>query len=113
MLSELNERAVDVLDLREPEGLRAQRIVYRYAIYTPQEEMKNVLIGKVEPRLQTLREAFGIEDYKIASGNAMIIIKYREKIGRIEGEIEGLDEKKRVLEDRQKAIERDEKSYNC
>ena len=72
--------------------------------------MKNVLIGKAEHRLQTLRKAFGIEDYKIASGNAIIIRnKIREKIVCIEGEIEDLDEKKRALEDRQKAIERDEK----
>ena len=35
--------------------------------------------------------------------------KIREKIVCIEGEIEDLDEKKRALEDRQKAIERDEK----
>lgn len=107
-VSELKERILDILHFREPEDPRAQSVIYRYAIYTPQEEMKNILVAKAEHRLQTLRKAFGIEDYKIASENAMILRnKIREKTVSIEGEIKDLDEKKKERDERKKAIEKD------
>ena len=97
-VSELKEKVLDILNFREPEDPRAQSVIYRYAIYTPQEEMKNILVAKAEHRLQTLRRAFGIEDYKIASENATILRnKIKERINRIAGEIQDLDEKREEL----------------
>jgi len=68
--SEIKERVLEILYFNEPPDPKAQSFIYRYAIYTPQEEIKNVLALKPDLRLQTLRKAFRIEDYKVAGENA-------------------------------------------
>ena len=45
---------------------------FRYAVFTPQEEMKQILRDSTR-RLETIRRAFGVEDYKTASENAKIL----------------------------------------
>ena len=68
--SEIKEKILEILDFNEPPDPKAQSLIYRYAVYTPQEEIKNVLALKPDLRLQTLRKAFRIEDYKVAAENA-------------------------------------------
>ena len=68
--SEIKEKILEILDFNEPPDPKAQSLIYRYAIYTPQEEIKSVLALKPDLRLQTLRKAFRIEDYKVATENA-------------------------------------------
>ena len=68
--TEIKEKVLEILDFNEPPDPKAQSMIYRYAIYTPQEEIKNVLALKPDLRLQTLRKAFRLEDYKVASENA-------------------------------------------
>ncbi len=68
--SELKETILEILNFNEPPDPKAQSVIYRYAIFTPQEEMKTILFLRADLRLQTLRKAFRIEDYKIAVENA-------------------------------------------
>jgi len=68
--SELKEKILEILGFNEPLDPKAQSVIYRYAIFTPQEEMKTILFLRTDLRLQTLRKAFRIEDYKIAGENA-------------------------------------------
>jgi exonuclease SbcC len=68
--TELKERILDILKFNEPPNPKAQSVIYRYAVFTPQEEMKVILTQKPDARLQTLRKAFGVEDYKTTSENA-------------------------------------------
>jgi exonuclease SbcC len=97
--TELKERILDILNFDEPSDPKAQSVIYRYAIFTPQEEMKEILIQDSDRRLQTLRKAFGIEDYKVASENVQNTVKeIRQKSKFLEGQISDLDEKEDVLE---------------
>jgi DNA repair protein SbcC/Rad50 len=68
--SEIKERVLEILGFNEPPDPKAQSLIYRYAIYTPQEEIKSVLALKPDLRLQTMRKAFRLEDYKVAVENA-------------------------------------------
>lgn len=68
--SEIKARVLEILDFNEPADPKAQSLIYRYAIYTPQEEIKNVLSLKSDLRLQTLRKVFKLEDYRVAGENA-------------------------------------------
>ena len=68
--SELKEKILEILGFNEAPDPKAQSWIYRYAVYTPQEEMKSVLGLSPELRLQILRRAFRVEDYKIAAENA-------------------------------------------
>lgn len=67
--SELKQRILQILKFNEPGNPNSVSRIFRYAVYTPQEEMKKVL-GDTKTRLETIRRAFGIEDYAIAAANA-------------------------------------------
>ncbi|MBI2184179.1 MAG: SMC family ATPase [Thaumarchaeota archaeon] len=68
--TELKEKVLEALGFNEPPDPKAQSVIYRYAVFTPQEEMKTILLLSADLRLQTLRKAFRIEDYKTAADNA-------------------------------------------
>jgi exonuclease SbcC len=66
----MKKRVLQLLDFKEPPNPRSHSVIYRYAIFTPQEAMKAVLGQKPSDRKQTLRKAFGIEEYNTASENS-------------------------------------------
>ncbi len=83
--SELKQRVLQILKFNEPTEPTAVSRIFRYAIFTPQEAMKEVLDSK--NRLVTIRRAFGIEDYSIAEANA------REIVNEIRLSMAGLQQK--------------------
>ncbi len=96
--SEIKEKILKILNFKEPLNPRAQSVIFRYAVYTPQEEMKVILSQKPDERLQTLRKAFGIEDYKIAAENANILSRsIKDKLIELRTETKDLDDKKQEL----------------
>jgi exonuclease SbcC len=72
--TEMKEKILETLNFNEPPDPKAQSVVYRYAVFTPQEEMKTILFLRPDLRLQTLRKAFRIEDYKTAAENTKEIL---------------------------------------
>jgi len=73
--SEMKEKILGILAFNEPPDPKAQSVIYRYAIFTPQEEMKAIIWMRADARLQTLRKAFRIEDYRIALENCATLAK--------------------------------------
>ncbi|QLH07273.1 AAA family ATPase [Nitrosopumilus ureiphilus] len=71
--SELKQRVLQILKFNEPADPKAESKIFRYAIFTPQEAMKEVLFDSGK-RLETIRKAFGIEDYSIAKSNALEVL---------------------------------------
>ncbi|KAF6247187.1 hypothetical protein C6990_05805 [Nitrosopumilus sp. b3] len=71
--SELKQRVLQILKFNEPADPKAESKIFRYAIFTPQEAMKEVLFDSAK-RLETIRKAFGIEDYSIAHSNAREVL---------------------------------------
>ena len=91
--SELKEKMLEVLEFNEAPDPRAQSWIYRYAVYTPQEEMKNILALAPDQRLQILRRAFRVEDYKTVASNAEETAgRIREDAREQDGIARGLDE---------------------
>jgi exonuclease SbcC len=96
---ELKEKILEVLQFNETPDPKAQSLIYRYAVYTPQEEMKEVLAMSPDVRLQTLRRAFRVEDYKTAAENATEISRQmRGDIRELEGFGTGLDRLREQLD---------------
>lgn len=96
--SEIKEKVLEILNFNEPLNPKAQSVIFRYAIYTPQEDMKYVLSQRPDDRLQTLRKAFGLEDYKTAALNANQLSRIiREKIIELKAQTSDLDEKRNEL----------------
>ena len=80
--SELKQEVLKILKFNEPAAGNAQSRIFRYAVFTPQREMSEILLD-AEKRLETIRRAFGVEDYKKAIENATRIsslIKNRSDI---------------------------------
>ena len=74
--------------LNYPQAMLKARtnLLYRFTIYTPQEEMKHILMEKAEERINTLRKIFSIDKYKNIISNLDIIssrIKERVKLNEV------------------------------
>jgi len=55
--------------------------LYKFTIYTPQEEMKSIVQERPEVRLDTLRYIFGIDRYKQIKENTQILLqKIKEQV---------------------------------
>ncbi len=101
---ELKQKILDLLNY-PPEMLTRKSLIYRYTVYTPQEEMKLILLGEKEDRLQTLRKVFNIDKYKRIKDNSKIILaEVKQKKKENLGIIYDLDDKKSRLKEKEQEI---------
>lgn len=78
-VTELKDRVLDLLSYPK-EFAKKQNLLYKFTVYTPQEEMKQIILEDPESRINTLRYVFGIDKYKKILENATIInTKIREE----------------------------------
>ena len=69
--SDLKERVVSILGFNEPTHPNAESLVYRYAVFTPQEQMKEILVLKnPEDRMHVIRRILGAQSYQVAAENS-------------------------------------------
>tara|TARA_B100001123_G_C15334160_1_gene1032228 strand:+ start:2980 stop:5070 length:2091 start_codon:yes stop_codon:yes gene_type:complete len=102
---ELKQEILNILKFNEPASPNAQSKIYRYAIFTPQEEMKQILVDS-EKRLETIRRAFGVEDYKKARDNAeRIAHSISTKLAVLKDRIQDIEEKKDSLKKWESRVE--------
>ena len=97
----ITELKIKVLELLgyPSEFIKKNNILYRYTVYTPQEEMKQIILEDSETRLNILRHIFGIEKYKKIRENISILLnKVKENSKFLQGEINTLDIDKDSLE---------------
>lgn len=77
------------------EFIKKTNFLYRFTVYTPQEEMKQILLENAEDRINTLRKIFGIDKYKTIEENIDVISKaIKESVSNKEGKTEGLEKLK-------------------
>src|SRR3989338_2542642 len=75
---------------------KGKDLIYRYTVYTPQEEMKRILMEDKDTRLNTLRKVFNIDKYKRIKENSAVFIRaLKEKRREIGGFISDLEEQKK------------------
>jgi len=108
---ELKTLVFDLLGYPKNLVTKSKDLVYRFTVYMPQEEMKQILLEDKDTRLDTLRKVFNIDKYKRIRENSLIFIRgLKEKRKENEGKIADLEEKKKQKKERQKNIgEIDEK----
>ena len=72
--------------------------IYRYTVYTPQEEMKQILLSKKEDRMEILRRIFGVDRYKTIKDNSNNLrLELKRKASSYELLSRGLNEKNEEL----------------
>jgi len=78
--SEMKDRVIRLLNYPK-EFVKKSNLLYKFTIYTPQEEMKSIIQERPEVRLDTLRHIFGIDRYKRIKDNSQILLqKVKESI---------------------------------
>ena len=108
---EMKSHVFDLLGYPKDLVAKGKDLIYRYTVYTPQEEMKRILTEDKDARLNTLRKVFNIDKYKKIRENTSIFIRgVKEKRKEFEGFISDLEEKRKELNGINKEIfELDEK----
>jgi DNA repair protein SbcC/Rad50 len=68
--TELRRRTIELLGFPDNPNPRAHSDVWRWAVYLAQERMRDVLNPDVDVRMETVRKALGVEQYRLAAENA-------------------------------------------
>tara|TARA_Y100000294_G_scaffold114502_1_gene106206 strand:- start:3800 stop:5863 length:2064 start_codon:yes stop_codon:yes gene_type:complete len=102
---EMKSQIFDLLGYPKDLVAKGKDLIYRYTVYTPQEEMKRILAEDTDTRLNTLRKVFNIDKYKKIRENSSIFLRsVKEKRKEFWGFISDLEEKKKELEQIKKEI---------
>ncbi|MBD3203052.1 AAA family ATPase [Candidatus Woesearchaeota archaeon] len=99
--TELKSQILKILGYPDEMLTRSKSIIYRYTVYTPQEEMKQILLEESDVRLDILRKVFGIDKYKTIRKNTVLFLRELKKIISVnKARIEDLGEKKNQKRER-------------
>jgi DNA repair protein SbcC/Rad50 len=103
-VTEIKSRVLKLLNYPK-EFAKKTNDLYKFTVYTPQEEMKQIVLETSETRLNTLRHVFGIDKYKRISENLSTIgVKLRQEIRIKEAQLGDLDLKTNELETKKQLI---------
>ena len=109
-VTELKNRVLNLLNYPK-EFAKKQNILYKFTVYTPQEEMKQIILEDPKVRINTLRHVFGIDKYKRILENISIIsAKMREERRLKEGMTASLEQDKLTVMSKENELET--KHYN-
>jgi len=76
------------------ESTSKKSYIFRYTLYTPQEDMKRILVEEKSERIDTLRMIFGIDKYKQIRENSLVFVRsLREQQRQEQGRVEDLPQK--------------------
>jgi exonuclease SbcC len=67
--TELKVKILDILGYPADLLTKSKSLMYRYTVYTPQEQMKRILYEKPETRINIFRKVFDIDKYKRIQDN--------------------------------------------
>lgn len=96
-VTELKDKVLEAINYPR-EFSKKQNLLYKFTVYTPQEEMKQIILQDSETRINTLRHVFGIDKYKkILENTSVLASKLREEKRLREGMIENLEDDKSNL----------------
>ena len=103
-VTELKSRVLDILNYPK-EFSKKQNVLYKFTVYTPQEEMKQIILQDVSTRVNTLRHVFGIDKYKKIIENVSIVAtKIREEKRIKEALVSNLEEEKQLIVSKEKEL---------
>jgi len=102
---ELKQIILEILSYPKELLTKSKSLIYKYTVYTPQEEMKSILLGEKDTRLDILRKVFDIDKYKRIKENTKIFVNFlKQKRKELEGKIYDLDEKTKQLNFKEKEL---------
>ena len=111
--TELKAKILDLLNYPKDYLTRSKGLLYKYTVYTPQEEMKRILLENKEDRLHVLRKVFDTDKYKRVQENCAIFLRhlraetrvYDERLKDKDRKLVEKDEREKLLSDIKKELE--------
>ncbi len=104
-VTELKSKILNILNYPQ-ELSKKQNLLYRFTVYTPQEEMKQIILEDSKSRINTIRYVFGIDKYKRVLENILIVrLKIREEKRLLEGATKTLDADKELLNKKTESLQ--------
>ncbi|RJQ17047.1 hypothetical protein C4573_03245 [Candidatus Woesearchaeota archaeon] len=102
---ELKSKILSLLGYPDELLTKSKSLMYRYTVYTPQEEMKSILFENSDERLNTLRIIFNIDKYKRIKENSQIFLKeIKTKRKVMEARIEDLELLKKNMQEKKQEL---------
>jgi exonuclease SbcC len=106
-VTEIKNKILSILNYPQ-EFAKKTNDLYKFTVYTPQEEMKQIILESNDIRLNTLRHIFGIDKYKRIEENlSLLTIKIRQDIRFKEAQILGAEQKKEQIKEKLNQIQRE------
>ncbi len=97
---ELKAEIINLLGFPAEAAAKDKNYLYRYTVYCPQEEMKEILEGNNKERQEILRKIFNLDKYKTIRENCALYTKeLRQRIALLGVQIGSLEEVKFKLEE--------------
>jgi exonuclease SbcC len=97
---ELKARILELIGYPETLLTKSKSLIFRYTVFTPQEEMKRILYENREERVDILRKLFNIDKYKQVKENSLNYVKeLKSRASVLDGKLEVLPDKKKEFED--------------
>ncbi len=92
---------------------KSKSLIYRYTVYTPQEQMKQILLEEGEARLDTLRKLFQIDRYQRIRENVLYVLRdIRQRQATLKGQTQDLADKEAQLAQLAKELSAAEKELS-
>ena len=96
-ITEIKSKVIELLGYPR-EFIKKNNTLYRYTVYSPQEQMKQIILDDSEKRLNVLRQVFGIDKYRqIKQNTSLLLTNLRSDVRILQSEIRTLDEDKNKL----------------
>ena len=103
-VTEIKNKILQLLNYPS-EFAKKTNLLYKFTVYTPQEEMKQIILETKDNRLNTLRHVFGIDKYKRIGENIKIFtVKLREEIRNKEGQLVDVDNLNKNFEEKKSKL---------
>lgn len=97
---ELKAGIIALLGYPEETLTKGKNYLFRYTVYTPQEEMKLILQEDSEERLKVLRQIFNLDKYQHIRENLQNYLKQmRATLAVLESKVEPLEEHQKKIEE--------------
>ncbi|MCD4759316.1 AAA family ATPase [archaeon] len=71
---QLKQKVLELFNYPAEFLTKSKSLIYNYTVYTPQEEMKSILLADSKERLIILRKVFGIDKYQRIVDNSKILL---------------------------------------
>lgn len=99
--SELNFRIFELLNFPKEFLTKDKNLIYRFTIYTPQEQLKEILFAQQDKRLEVIRKLFAIDKYKQLKTAIEIFYKsLKDEKNIIQAKLEPIDDSLKSLKEK-------------